>query len=105
VLLDIGGHGRTCWAKEKENENENLFAARCSLVISAVCHATPDNSESHLRLLKWGVVDSSMYDGEMYDGEMHCSLLSRHVTKPKSGNKYMRYPNMSNGAKIALRSS
>jgi hypothetical protein len=60
------------------------FAASCSLVISAACHATPDDLEPHLGLLKWGVVESNMYDGEM-----HCSLSSRHVTKPRSGKRYL----------------
>jgi hypothetical protein len=60
------------------------FAASCSLVISAACHPTADDTGAHLRPLKWGVVDE-----KMYDGEMHCSLSSGRVKRPKVGVKYL----------------
>jgi hypothetical protein len=60
------------------------FAASCSLVISAACHAPPNDPEPHLRPLRWGVVEQSMYEGER-----HCSLSAREVSKPKAGEKYL----------------
>jgi hypothetical protein len=60
------------------------FAASCSLVISAACHAPPNDREPHLKPLKWGVVEQSMYEGEM-----HCSLSANKVTKPKVGAIYL----------------
>jgi hypothetical protein len=60
------------------------FAMSCSLVISAACHAPPNDPEPHLKRLKWGVVEQSMYEGEM-----HCSLSARKVTKPKVGANYL----------------
>jgi hypothetical protein len=60
------------------------FAASCSLVISAACHAPLEEPDPHLQPLRWGVVESSMHDGEM-----HCSLSSRGVRKPKVGIRYL----------------
>jgi hypothetical protein len=60
------------------------FAASCSLVISAACHASPDDMEPHLQMVRWGVVDQSMFEGEM-----HCSLSAKGVTKPRDGEKYL----------------
>jgi hypothetical protein len=60
------------------------FAASCSLVISAACHAPRGESEAYLRPLRWGVVEE-----RMYDGEKHCSLSEGNVTKPKAGEQYL----------------
>jgi hypothetical protein len=60
------------------------FAASCSLVVSAACHATPSESQPHLKPVRWGVVEE-----RLYDGELHCSLSSRDVTKPKAGVTYL----------------
>jgi hypothetical protein len=60
------------------------FAASCSLVISAACHTTADDTDAHLRPVRWGVVEQ-----RMFDGELHCSLSSKKVSKPKADVKYL----------------
>lgn len=60
------------------------FAASCSLVISAACHAPPGEADTHLQRLRWGVVEK-----RMYDGQLHCSLSSKSVTRPKVGEQYL----------------
>ncbi|KAF2678605.1 hypothetical protein K458DRAFT_348372 [Lentithecium fluviatile CBS 122367] len=59
------------------------FAAGCSLVVSAACHAPEDNGDAHLRPVQWGVVEE-----KMFDGELHCSLSSQKVSMPKEGIRY-----------------
>jgi hypothetical protein len=60
------------------------FAASCSLVISAACHAPSSDEDAQLKPLRWGVVEE-----RMYDGELHCSLSSKAVTRPKAGATYL----------------
>jgi hypothetical protein len=60
------------------------LAASCSLVISAACHAQRSDENAHLKPLKWGVLE-----GTMFEGTAHCSLSSQKVSKPKVGVKYL----------------
>ncbi|KAF1966151.1 hypothetical protein BU23DRAFT_663742 [Bimuria novae-zelandiae CBS 107.79] len=59
------------------------FAASCSLVISAACHAPSTEKNTHLKQVQWGVVEE-----RMFDGERHCSFFSGPVTKPQDGVRY-----------------
>ncbi|CAI6340112.1 unnamed protein product [Periconia digitata] len=59
------------------------FAASCSLVISAACHAPEREQETHLRRIKWGVVEE-----RMFDQKMHCSFSSGPVEDPVPGEVY-----------------
>jgi hypothetical protein len=58
-------------------------AASCSLVISAACHSPSDEQDTHLKKVKWGVVEKS--PGAGYT---HCSLAARQVRKPTIGVAY-----------------
>lgn len=59
------------------------IAANCSLVISAACHASPDEIEPGLKPVQWGVV-RSRFGGEIE----HCGLSSEDVSEPQEGRWY-----------------
>ncbi|KAF2741451.1 hypothetical protein EJ04DRAFT_480852 [Polyplosphaeria fusca] len=59
------------------------FAASCSLVVSAACHAPSTEENPDLRAVQWGVVEE-----KMFDGIEHCSFSSRPVGKPVVGERY-----------------
>ena len=61
-----------------------LFAASCSLVISAACHPPRHDADAQMRPVQWGVTE-----GTMFDGEKHCALTSKTVTRPRIGEKYL----------------
>ena len=60
------------------------FAASCSLVISAACHPSADDSDAQVKPVQWGVVEE-----RMYDGQEHCTLSSKPVKRPKVGVQYL----------------
>jgi hypothetical protein len=60
------------------------FAASCSLIISAACHAERDDRDPQLRPVQWGVVEE-----RMFEGEKQCALSSKRVEKPKVGERYL----------------
>ena len=60
------------------------FAASCSLVMSAACHASENDRDAQLKLVRWGVVDD-----RMYEGKKHCALSSKSVKKPKVKETYL----------------
>ncbi|OCK73823.1 hypothetical protein K432DRAFT_311957 [Lepidopterella palustris CBS 459.81] len=57
------------------------FAAASSLVLSAACHPPPEDVDTHLKEVQWGVVDSFKDVG-------HCSFSSNQVLQPLAGNRY-----------------
>ena len=90
------------------------LAASCSAAISAACHATQDDSEAHLKAVRWGVVcnrrneetgdcaqqsnNRNAYNGglkarrlseESIEAEFgHCSFTSMPVESPIEGQSY-----------------
>jgi hypothetical protein len=60
------------------------LAASCSLVVSAACHPPKGEEDTHLKRVRWGVVE-----GEMFEESKHCSLSSRRVKRPRVGVKYL----------------
>ncbi|KAF2446411.1 hypothetical protein P171DRAFT_430575 [Karstenula rhodostoma CBS 690.94] len=59
------------------------FAASCSLVVSAACHAPSREQDTHWQQVQWGVVQE-----RMFDGELHCSFSSEPVEEPQVGVQY-----------------
>jgi hypothetical protein len=58
-------------------------AASCTLVISAACHAPKNENDTHLRLVRWGVVED-----QVVDGVGHCCFSAGPVKKPEMGMVY-----------------
>jgi hypothetical protein len=60
------------------------LAESCSLMIGAACHPAPDEIDSHLAKVRWGVVAETMVKEHG-----HCSLSSKPVLKPNVGDTYL----------------
>ncbi|KAF1974111.1 hypothetical protein BU23DRAFT_462453 [Bimuria novae-zelandiae CBS 107.79] len=59
-------------------EQKVPFAASCSLVISAACHPPKQEIDTHLKEVKWGVVEE-----QTEQGYAHCSITALPTIKQK----------------------
>lgn len=57
-------------------EQKTPFAASCSLVISAACHPPQQEVDTHLKEVKWGVVEE-----QIQEGYPHCSITAMPTRK------------------------
>jgi hypothetical protein len=57
------------------------LVGNCSAVISAACHAVPQDTNAALKPLKWGAVDGGT-------GVGHCCFSSLEVREPVEGRLY-----------------
>lgn len=59
------------------------FAASCSLVISAACHALEGDEDAQLKKVRWGMVEKSPGTGYK-----HCSVTTKDTRKPTVGQRF-----------------
>jgi hypothetical protein len=69
------------WAISRRMQQRIPPAASRSLVISASCHPHTDEVDTHLKRVKWGVVEGFGY-------VRHCSFSANPVKKPEAGKTY-----------------